>query len=370
MTHPLAPVTFDHNDPRERGHAHGELWREEIRELSTLRAGLCVARAGYRSLAELDETAARHLPILARELPALSEELLGIAAGSGVSVARIVVLNQYTDLRDLSNVEVSPGGVREGDGGTAIYLSGPDGPVLGQTWDLHAGAAPFVRMIRVAPRDGSQEVLCLTLTGCLGVAGIGRDGVAVTTNNLSSTDARVGLLWPALVREMLAQPDARAAYETLRHAPLSSGHHYMIADGREFFGVETSGELEVLTQVGPKAAHVHTDHCFDPVLRGRENVSRESTTFDRMNTATTLYLEQRPRDLDGVWALLGSHQGHPRGLCCHADEARGDPEATRTCARVAMELWSGRVRVAPDCSLTDRPIELALEGFSTKQAQV
>jgi isopenicillin-N N-acyltransferase-like protein len=365
LLHPLEPVVFDEIDPRRRGHAHGEMWREEIREVAELRTALCIAsigRAGYRNLAELDAVAAAHLPILARELPALSEELLGIAEGADLSPERIVVLNHYTDLRD---IRPSTG---EGDGCTAIYLSGPHGPVLGQTWDMHASAAPFVRMIRVAPKDGTSEVLCLTLTGCLGMAGIGRSGVAVTINNLTSTDAKVGLVWPALVRSMLEADNARVAYERLLAAPLSSGHHYMIADGTDFFGVETSGELKVLTQVGPKAAHVHTNHCFDPVLRGRENVARDTSSFARLDMATTLYLQQRPRDLDGVWAILGNHDGHPRSICSHVDTVRGDPSASRTCARMAMELWSGRVRVAPGCSTDDRPLELGLAGFVARTA--
>lgn len=367
MTHPLSPVTFDDDDPRARGRAHGELWRAEIRELAAIRAELCIRRAAYRSLDEVDAMAARHLPVLAAELPEMSQELLGIAEGSGVPAARIVVLNHYTDLRDIQPADLAPGAGEDGDGCTAIYLSGPDGPVLGQTWDMHATAAPFVRMIRVAPRNGTGEVLCLTLTGCLGLAGLGRDGVAVTINNLTSTDARVGLVWPALVRAMLAEPDARAALARLQAAPLSSGHHYMIADGRDFFGVETSGELKVLTQLGPKAAHLHTNHCFDPVLRGRENVSRQTTSFDRLNSATTLYLQQRPRDLEGLWRMIGSHDGYPRSICSHVDELRGDPSASRTCARLAMELWSGKLRVAPGCSRNDLPLELELGGFASKR---
>src|SRR4029453_1874939 len=127
---------------------------------------------------------------------------------------------------------------------------------------------------------------------CVGMAGMGPHGVGVTINNLSSTDGGVGVVWPALVRAMIAQPSARAAYELLLRTPLSSGHHYMIADGREFFGVECSGQLKVLTQVGARAAHLHTNHCFDPVLRARERVGPTSTTFERLNMATTLYAQQ------------------------------------------------------------------------------
>ncbi len=35
------------------------------------------------------------------------------------------------------------------------------------------------------------------------MAGVNSSGVGVTINNLSSTDARIGVIWPALVRKAL-----------------------------------------------------------------------------------------------------------------------------------------------------------------------
>jgi isopenicillin-N N-acyltransferase-like protein len=237
---------------------------------------------------------------------------------------------------------------------------------MGETWDLHGNAEPYVRMLRIAPRGGEQETLCLTLTGCVGAAGINSRGVAVTVNNLSSTDGRVGVVWPALVRAMLERPDARAAYELLLRTPLSSGHHYAVADGREFFGVECSGELKVLTQVGPRAAHLHTNHCFDPVLRRREAVPPGSTSFHRVNLATTIYAQQRPRDLEGMWALLHTRDGTPGSLCI--DPRADDPTATATCAVIVMRLRDGLVRVVRGGAHRSEPLELAVRG-STGQPE-
>ncbi|HET6584446.1 MAG TPA: C45 family peptidase, partial [Nannocystaceae bacterium] len=283
----MAPVLFDQVSSAARGRAHGELWRSEIRELAELRMQLCLARGAFADAAQVSAIARLHLPVLARHLPELFDELLGIAQGADLTPEQIVVLNHYTDLRDVppSVLDAEP------DGCTALYLNGSAGPVLGQTWDMHASAEPFVRAIRVRAAEGG-EAICFTLTGCVGMAGMGPHGVGVTINNLSSTDGGLGVVWPALVRAMIAQPSARAAYELLLRTPLSSGHHYMIADGNEFFGVECSGQLKVLTQVGGKAAHLHTNHCFDPVLRTRESVARVSSTFDRLDMATTLYVQQ------------------------------------------------------------------------------
>lgn len=352
----MQAIVFDQVDPRARGQAHGELWREEIRELAEIRARLAVERGRMRDRSHVLEAARLHLRPLAEHAPDLHAELLGISEGSGVPPELVVVLNHYSDLRDLSGDAplLEPG---DAEGCTAIYFNGREGAVLGQTWDMHASAASYVRLLRIAPSDGRPEVVCLSLTGCLGIAGINASGVAVAVANLRSTDAALGVTWPAIVRAMLAEPSAAAAYGLLRRVPLTSGHHYMIADGSDFYGVETSGTLKVLTQTGARAAHLHTNHCFDPVLRRHEDVPRGSTTFDRLNLATTIYAQARPTTADDLWSLLHTHTDTRGSLCRHGD---GDPDGPMTCGIVVMRLAEPWIRAVQGCDARDRPVEVAL----------
>lgn len=363
---------FEQDDPGARGEAHGELWRAPIQELVELRCGLALRRGGFRDRGQLEAAAERHLPVLDGEAPTLAAELRGIARAAGVTPAQLVVLNHYTDLRDLPpelRDEPVPGDRSEPaddpacdpGGCTAVYVPGEgQGAVLGQTWDMHGSARPFVRVMRIRPRGGDDEVVCFTLTGCLGMMGIAASGVALTINNLFTTDGQIGLVWPALVRTLLAAPSAAAARERLGRARLGGGRNFMLADGREFFGLECSAQLQVLTQVGASAAHLHTNHCFDPVLRRRERVPRSSTTFRRMELATTLYVQQRPRDAEGLWALLGSHDGHPRSLCSHVGEASGEADTSRTCGAMVMGLVGGAVLVGAGCAGENLPRRLEL----------
>jgi isopenicillin-N N-acyltransferase like protein len=354
----LEPVMFDQPSGLERGRAHGELWRAEIHELAALRLALCLRAGGFASADQVLGVARAHLPVLREQAPELYDELLGIADAADLAIERLVVLNHYTDLA----------GAGEDDfgGGTAVYTHGVDGPLLGQTWDMHASAEPFVRMIAVRSPDGQRETLCFTVTGCLGLAGLGHEGVAVTSNGLSFIDARVGLVWPALIRQLLDAPDADAALARLRSAPIGGGRHIMIADGQRFHGVECSGELEVLTQKGARAAHLHTNHCFDPVLRQRERVPARSSTFNRLNMATTLYAQQRPTTFEALWALLGSHDGHPRSICSHLSEQEGDLSHSATCGRMLMRPLDGVMRVARGCSRTGRSLDLCSRAPSRK----
>jgi len=351
-------VVFDQASAAARGEAHGALFRAEIRELARIRSELALVRGRFGTEDVLRKVAAAHLPVLERFDADLHAELCGIARGAGVDPVDVVILNHYTDLRDVPPEAVGAAAAAPADPGgcTAVYTDGWYGPVLGQTWDMHGTAAPFVRLLRFDP-PGGPEMLCFSLTGCLGMAGLSGTGVGVTINNLSSTDGQVGVVWPALVRRMLAAPDAEAARDLLLATPLSSGHHYMIADGRSFYGVECSARRKVVTQRGAKASFLHTNHCFDPSLRRAEKVSPASTTFRRMDLASTLFVQLRPRTIEDLWALLSSHEGYPRSICSHVDDAGGDPSASRTCGGIAMALCGGRVRAAAGCLAGAVPID-------------
>lgn len=364
MTSPgMEPVTFDQADPRARGEAHGELWRAEIQELVKIRTALTIQRGSFVSTEQVLAVAALHVPFLEREHAALAEELWGIARAAEVTPAQIVVLNHYTDLRDIApSVLDRPAEASSDPGGcTTLYLCGSEGPVLGQTWDMHGTAEPFVRMIRIKPEGADTELLAFTLTGCLGMTGINQDGLAISINNLTCTDAQVGMVWPALVRAMLTETTAAAARDRLMRTRLSSGHHYMIADPHDFYGVETTGQLKVTTQKGPKTAHFHTNHCFDPKLRQHERVAATSTTFRRIELASTMYVQQRPQTAREMYGFLASHEGYPRSLCSHVDDAEGDPSASKTCGQMIMNLVGGRVLAHRGCGQVGAPQVLQIE---------
>src|SRR5690606_38222947 len=110
----------------------------------------------------------------------LHEELCGIAEGADLRPEDIVVLNHYTDLRDIdpdAALGRPPGGAgpigpRTEDGCTALWIKAAAGPVLAQTWDMHATAMPYVMLLEVPEIDGAPGALLFSLTGCLGMCGV------------------------------------------------------------------------------------------------------------------------------------------------------------------------------------------------------
>jgi isopenicillin-N N-acyltransferase-like protein len=343
--------------PRERGRAHGETFRREIHEIASIRTELAIAQGRLPNEASVLAIAALHLPVLAAFDEALSEELIGIAEGADLDPARIVVVNHYTDLKDLGPEALE---AREGDEDCSAIAAKAQHALLGQTWDMHGSAAPYVAMIHVPEFEARPEAWMLSIVGCLGMTGMNASGVGVCINNLKSHDARVGVVWPALVRRMLAEREAEAALHVLMTAPMSSGHHYLIASAERAYGVETSGRLKEIvwqSEWSDGDRYVHTNHCLGSSIEKVSWVSPTSTTRERYEHLVESAPIEDARDL---WARLGSHDGYPRSVCTHLATEK-DPHGMLTCGAILMDLSERRLWAAAGCIHGVEPNELVWE---------
>ncbi|MDW8363496.1 MAG: C45 family peptidase [Myxococcales bacterium] len=343
--------------PRARGQAHGEAFRPLIAEIAAIRTALTVELGAFRDEGEVLAVARRHLAPLRRFDEQLAEELEGIAQGAGLAPEAIVVLNHYTDLRDLV-----PARLPADEDCSVLWARGRDGRALaGQTWDMHGSAAPYVMMLGVPEGPDGPAAWCLSLTGCLGMTGLNAAGVAVCINNLKSLDARIGVVWPALVRRALRERSAVAARDVVLHAPLGSGHHYLCADDADAFGIETSGTRKAVVfdaRAVPHAhAYVHTNHCLPGSPVGDVSaIGVESTTLERYAWLSQSVRLHPPRDREALWERLGSHDGYPRSVCTHLSSP-AQPHGVTTCGAVAMDLRERRMLAAAGCVHRARGID-------------
>ncbi len=320
---------------------HGEQFRGEIQSLADIRVYLTRRIGNFPDVASVHAAAAAHLPVLEAFDHDLSEELLGIAEGANTSPENVVVINHYTDLRDLDPAPYT--GLGDADGGCSIiHARTGDGVVLAQTWDMHATAIPYTMMIRVpAPID----TWVLSLTGCLGMAGMNRAGLGVTINNLRSNDAKVGVVWSALVRRMLAETTTAAAQQVLLSSAIGSGHHYLIADTDDVVGIETSGELRNVIYEGEPNGYVHTNHCLDSDIAAVSSVPPTSTTYDRFDWLSNSLADAPIDGMADAWERLGSQDNYPRSVCTNMSTPE-NPHGTATCAALAMNLSARQVWAA------------------------
>lgn len=352
--------------PRAWGRIHGESYRAEIKALSAIRTYLCTKVGGFADRASVLAAAHAHLPVLERYDADLFEELLGIAEGAAVSPAEIVVTNHYTDLRDLppdpAQWTPAPTGLAD-EGCSVVWGATATGRILAQTWDMHATAIPYVMMLHVPASERGPEAWFLTLTGCLGLAGMSAARVAIAINNLYSKDATVGAVWPAVVRKALTTRTAAAARDLVLAAPIGSGHHYLVADRDDAFAIETSGVLRRVmfrsTSVSPQERYCHTNHCLDPAVAAVSAISPTSTTRERMAWLEASLAAAPLRDLEDVWERLGSTEGWPRSVCTNMATPE-NPHGTATCGAIAMNLDSGEVWAQSGFITNVRPVELSL----------
>jgi isopenicillin-N N-acyltransferase like protein len=347
--------------PREWGQLHGESFRGEIHALAEIRAYLCTRVGGFKTREQVVAAATAHLPVLERYDAALHAELVGIAEGAAISPAMIVVANHYTDLRDLDPEPANwrPAPTRDtpagdaitkpergadslgGDGCSVIYAESPTGKLLAQTWDMHATAIPYVMTLDVPESPAGPAARLLTVTGCLGMAGMNAARLGIAINNLYSTDATLGIVWSAMVRKALQQRSAAAARDIIVHSPIGSGHHYLVADRDHAFAVEASGtRRKVIFEGG--ASYCHTNHCFDGDVAARSKVPPASTTYDRMKWLEADLARSPVHDLDDAWRRLGSEDGWPRSICTNMATPES-PHGAATCGAIAMNLTTGEV---------------------------
>jgi len=94
------------------------------------------------------------------------------------------------------------------------------------------------------------------------MAGMNASGVGIAINNLYSTDATLGIVWPAMVRRALHRTNASDARDVVMNSPIGSGHHYFVADSRDAYSIETSGtrrKIIWVTHPGRQAGVPHPD---------------------------------------------------------------------------------------------------------------
>lgn len=332
-------------DPARWGEQHGESFRDEIQQIAEIRMGLTLGRTDLASRENVLALARHHLPVLQRFDAALHAELCGIARGAGLTPEQIVVVNHYTDLRDLTLADLlrldqagkDPGGC------SALFLHPAKNRILGQTWDMHGSAEPFALLLKIpALPDGAPvdkvnpagipklgSTLVFSITGCLGMTGLSSWGVGLTINNLNSVDATVGVVWPALVRKTLRQPHARAMRDLIMDAPIGSGRHYIVADDKEVFGIETSGTKKKVIREGGKGPYFHTNHCVDDEMMGTCRILPGSTTLQRYATLGELVKKKLPDDLKSTFDAFA-----PVGL----KQNPRNPHDVATCGALVMDL--------------------------------
>ncbi len=316
----------------DQGIQHGETFRKEIQAFYALRKELIDHYFQGIPEEKIQNLLSEHVAIL-KNYPDCWSEFDGIAKASGLTHNALMLLNNYSDFKDFSRSQP-----QDEDGCSLIAVRNAKAKVAGQTWDMHASAAPYVVHLDI------QEPIrmhILTITGGIALAGVNEFGLSVCINNLVSFETKNGLMWGALVKTMLAKKTAREALNFLQaHLPCS-GHNYQLMDSTDTFNVETTGKRFLLTYDSNKTgASFHTNH-FVSALRETEDSVRRSKTTDSRYRALTEYFQAANPDSHSYQSLRDDViAGNKTPSVCIRPTS--DPLDTMTCGGIVMNLKDKR----------------------------
>ncbi len=339
---------------RQWGRSHGESWRDAIRELVAVRTSLLREKNPQFTPEVIGPLAAEQWKATLAYDRELAEELEGIAEGAGISIDELVILNNYTDFRDIEVPE---------QGCSTVYLFRNGHRIAGQTWDMHGSAKRFLCCLRIPASQTRCESVILSIVGCVGMMGFSVRGGVVGVNNINTDRARPGVVWPAVIRKLVHAVDLQQQRQILRATPLTSGRCFLLADqeGGEFWEVMPGLSERVSHLEGQQSGHIfHTNHCLGSEAKGREvRGALSSTTHARFQL-----LERKislAMDVDSTWELLNDHEGYPRSICSNFQTNSIDPSIT--CGGAVGDLGSGKIRMwrgdkLHDANFVERRFEL------------
>jgi len=320
--------------PFDRGAAHGETYRGAIRELVDIRSQLMREKNARLTASAIEQLAHQQWERTQNYDQALSHELLGICQGASISIEQMVILNNYTDFRDIQ---------MEDQGCSMIYVADRRNPIAGQTWDMHGSAKNYVCVLDIETPNGRQVVF--SIVGCVGMMGFNTDALMIGVNNINTDGARAGVMWPVIVRKALRAKTRPALVDCLRRAPVTSGHNYLIADpqGGEMWEILPDLCEKVLdSDLADDGRIFHTNHCLGERTKLREQLhSQTSTTHIRFQL-----LEKKIRQvssLEQAYQLLNDHENYPQSICSNFQTSSQDPSIT--CGGAVGDLASGQLKM-------------------------
>ncbi len=330
--------------PREWGHAHGEQFREGIKELAAIRLEHMMMKSPHLKI-PLKPLALEQFEISKAFAPELALELEGIAEGAACSIVDLVVLNNYTDFRDITLPE---------EGCSTVFLKNETHEASGQTWDMHGSAKNYLCVLEVPAHESTPEMKVLSLVGCLGLMGINQYGVFLGVNNINTRNARAGLIWPLLVRKVLTGKNYLEAEKILIHAPVTSGHNYLLSHEGVACHYEISPDLvEKVAKIEARefGSIFHTNHCLGEKHKLREDaISANSTTLER----ESLLVKKMPQTKSSadLITLLQDHEEYPKSICSHYSTSVFDPALT--CGAGVFDRYSGELTFWRGCPHEDQ----------------
>jgi isopenicillin-N N-acyltransferase-like protein len=257
----------------EMGRQHGAAVPARVLGSISLYRGQ-MARRGV-TIAQQHNMARAFMPVIEAYDPAYLEEMAGIAAGAGVAVEDIVMVNCRTEMMFGHQSMDAAAKSEKTDGCTGVVVmpeAARDGRLLhAHNWDWREECADTGVVLRIRPESG-PEILTFVEAGGLARHGFNSAGVAVSGNFLSCErdfvargEAPLGLIR----RKILESPSLAVAMTKVWAKSRYCSNNLMLSDtGGEAVNLECAPD-EIFFSTPENGVLVHANHWINPVAQGK-----------------------------------------------------------------------------------------------------
>jgi isopenicillin-N N-acyltransferase like protein len=340
-------------DPRERGKTHGRVMRAGIRD--NFATYIERFEAGGAKQPRVLEQSDAWAEFIARDNPEYAEEMQGIAAGAGLSLTEIALLNARYELayclfgseaQSLNNAALI-----EQEGCTSFGLmpemTHTGHTVIGQNWDWLEKIRGRVFIMRVQrswePGAGKPGFVGFTEAGIAGCKiGVNAAGIGLCVNGLvTQRDGANGFRKPFHVRcrEILDAWTFDKALLPVVQTDRTCSANFLIghAEG-EIINIEATPDY--CSYLYPNQGLVtHANHlvCETRIASQFERIAPHS--LYRANRLERL-LRRSAGDIgiDIIHNLLSDHFSAPASICRHPDMTLPEPKRVISVAGAAIDL--------------------------------
>jgi isopenicillin-N N-acyltransferase-like protein len=332
-------------------------YREIGREIGQAAAGqIAAAVAFYREhfvhmagiqFAEAERRVMEYLPPARRYLPQYVDELEGLAEGSGLSFAELLVLNcaeEFLYSTDAGERESSKPSIVGDRRCTVAGVARGASRVVGQNMDWYVVDVETNVLFDLTMADGTR-ILAIGSVPYLPMAGMNSHGLAYGGNSVFSNDNRMGVP-NAFVRRWVLEASTleEARARATMHARARGSNHLLEDTAGRVWNVETSASRATCVESSTWLAH--TNHYVTPAMIGLESSHSEESRLRLAGAedALTRGYESTDDAVALLTTMLRSHDASGDGsICVHPDISLPVPDRGTTAASMVMDLEEGRL---------------------------
>lgn len=302
---------------KSMGEQHGEHFRMQIQELSTLRNERLLYRTNV-SFDDMNGLAQRCLKIYEVYDREGFEEFCGIAKGSSMTNEALFLMQAHTDLIDVTKPIHALGAECSSMIIPASYTQ--DGcNILAQNWDLYTNEDAYLQVIHRKPLNNAIETVSLTVTGGLNMVGMNAAGIAVGTTNIRTYTPQSGVHYLGVLHKILRQRTISEVTQCITDAPRAGAHYYFYGDDQNNLDA-----LECTIQTCQHIIHdakptIYCNHALSKDIKSDcfNTPPMQEWSEYRKNRIESLLASSFVWNIENVKNILADHEGGDLAICRH-----------------------------------------------------